>query len=151
LIMLATARSLKRVDRMRRCRSTARKAGPASTPEAAIQARHARTGQVAGCDPYGKPRISPSASWSVFDRRIVRTRPSALSWTSSTSRPTISLRRNAPAKPVNWPVWRHQPPTLRRADGSTQRGSTNFSGVGPVHAAGFCGRVTAMWLRIRRW
>jgi hypothetical protein len=31
------------------------------------------------------------------------------------------------------------------------RGSTNFSGVGPVHAADFCGRVTAMWLRIRRW
>jgi hypothetical protein len=30
-------------------------------------------------------------------------------------------------------------------------GSTNFSGVGPVHAADFCGRVTAMWLRIRRW
>jgi hypothetical protein len=30
-------------------------------------------------------------------------------------------------------------------------GSTNLSGVGPVHAADFCGRVTAMWLRIRRW
>jgi restriction system protein len=30
-------------------------------------------------------------------------------------------------------------------------GSTNLSGVGPVHAADLCGRVTAMWLRIRRW
>jgi hypothetical protein len=30
-------------------------------------------------------------------------------------------------------------------------GSTNLSGVGPVHAADFCGRVTAMGLRIRRW
>jgi uncharacterized protein len=32
-----------------------------------------------------------------------------------------------------------------------QSGSTNLSGVGPVHAADLCGRVTAMWLRIRRW
>jgi hypothetical protein len=30
-------------------------------------------------------------------------------------------------------------------------GSTNLSGVCPVHAAGSCGRVTAMWVRIRRW
>jgi hypothetical protein len=30
-------------------------------------------------------------------------------------------------------------------------GSPNLSGVGPVHAADLCGRVTAMWLRIRRW
>src|SRR5215207_4566556 len=30
-------------------------------------------------------------------------------------------------------------------------GSTTLSGVGPVHAADLCGRVTAMWLRIRRW
>ena len=37
------------------------------------------------------------------------------------------------------------------ADEVTQGGSTNLSGVGPVHAADFCGRVTAMWLRIRRW
>ena len=29
-------------------------------------------------------------------------------------------------------------------------GSTNLSGVCPVHAAGSCGRVTAMWVRIRR-
>src|SRR5688572_25246501 len=28
-------------------------------------------------------------------------------------------------------------------------GSTNLSGVGPVHAAELCGGVTAMWLRIR--
>jgi hypothetical protein len=34
---------------------------------------------------------------------------------------------------------------------SKETGSTNLSGVGPVHAADFCGRVTAMWLRIRRW
>jgi hypothetical protein len=26
-----------------------------------------------------------------------------------------------------------------------------FQRVGPVHAADLCGRVTAMWLRIRRW
>jgi len=26
-----------------------------------------------------------------------------------------------------------------------------FQRGGPVHAADFCGRVTAMWLRIRRW
>ena len=30
-------------------------------------------------------------------------------------------------------------------------GSTNLSGVGPVHAADLCGRVTTMWLRIGRW
>ncbi len=30
-------------------------------------------------------------------------------------------------------------------------GSTNLSGVWPVHAADLCGRVTAMWVRIRRW
>ena len=38
--------------------------------------------------------------------------------------------------------WRHR---------SRFTGSTNLSGVGPVHAADLCGRVTAMWLRIRRW
>ena len=35
--------------------------------------------------------------------------------------------------------------------GDAQTGSTNLSGVCPVHAADLCGRVTAMWLRIRRW
>jgi hypothetical protein len=29
--------------------------------------------------------------------------------------------------------------------------SSIFSGVFSVHAADVCGRVTAMWLRIRRW
>jgi hypothetical protein len=67
-------------------------------PELSIQVRHARTGQVDGCDPYGSPRISLSPSWSVFDRRIVTTSPSAFSATSSMSRATSSLRRSAPAK-----------------------------------------------------
>ena len=30
-------------------------------------------------------------------------------------------------------------------------GLYEFQRVGPVHAADFCGRVIAMWLRIRRW
>jgi hypothetical protein len=30
-------------------------------------------------------------------------------------------------------------------------GSTSLSGVLPVHAADHRGRVTAMWVRIRRW
>jgi hypothetical protein len=29
-------------------------------------------------------------------------------------------------------------------------GCTNFSRVGPVHAADFLGHVTAIWLKIRR-
>jgi hypothetical protein len=32
---------------------------------------------------------------------------------------------------------------------ASYNGPTNLSGVRPVHAAGLCGRLTAMWVRIR--
>ena len=35
--------------------------------------------------------------------------------------------------------------------GGPRNGLYEFQRVGPVHAADFCGRVIAMWLRIRRW
>jgi hypothetical protein len=44
--------------------------------------------------------------------------------------------------------WRRR--TAERV-GAGQPGSSILSGVGPVHAADLCGRVSTMWLRIRRW
>ena len=97
--MSATARSLSRFAPSRPCRLTERNAGPVSMPDVASQRRHARTGQVAGWLPYGRPRIAPSASWSVLDLRKISRKPASSSLTSSTSRATSSLRRSAPAKP----------------------------------------------------
>jgi hypothetical protein len=37
------------------------------------------------------------------------------------------------------------------AGAGAELGLYEFQRVGPVHAADFCGRVIAMWLRIRRW
>src|ERR1019366_6762479 len=53
-----------------------RNTGPSVMPLFSSHSWNERTGHVAGFDPYGTPIFRPSASWSVFERRIVTTRPS---------------------------------------------------------------------------
>src|SRR4051794_7499067 len=89
--MSARARSLRCLVPRWPWRLTERNAAPVVMPETASQRRHARTGQVAGWLPYGRPRMAPSASWSVLDLRKTSRRPVSSSLTSSTSRATSQL------------------------------------------------------------
>src|ERR1035437_8101230 len=60
-----------------------RNTGPSVMPLVSNHDWNERTGHVAGFDPYGTPIFRPSASWSVFERRIVTTRPSLVMSTAS--------------------------------------------------------------------
>ena len=62
----------------------ARKAGPLLMPDAVSHARQARTGQVAGCEPYGSPMVVDTPSWSVLELWISSRSPSSSSVMSST-------------------------------------------------------------------
>ena len=81
------------------CRLMERNTGPAVMAACSIHACIVRTGHVWGFDPYGIPILRPTPSWSTFDRRNVTVRPSLPKTQSSTSSPTSSDRRNAPANP----------------------------------------------------
>ncbi len=86
----ATPRSVIRASPMFPCRSTGRNTAPSCSPAASIHAPYARTGHVAGLDPYGTPTRRPAASWSIFERRKVTTNPSRVCSMSSTFRSASS-------------------------------------------------------------
>ena len=62
-------------------RSMERKIGPRKMPPISSHSRRARSGQVSGLEPNGKPTLRPTPSWSVLERRSWMTRPSAVNLT----------------------------------------------------------------------
>jgi hypothetical protein len=97
-------------------------------PDSSSQARQARTGHVAGFDPYGMPTLRPAPSWSVFERRRRRVSPSVPSLTSTVSRPTSSLRRSAPAKPRRRSARSRHPPGSVPSPSTIVRSSGTVTG-----------------------
>ena len=109
-------------------RVTVRNTAPPCT--CASHACSARTGQVVGQEPYGRPIVAPSPSWSVFERRILTSTPSVPKVRSCTSSATSSLRRNAPANPVRSRARSRSPIGVRGSESHTRRRSSTISGFG---------------------
>jgi len=77
------------------------------------QALRLRTGQVDSSAPNWIPTWRPFASWSVFDRRKLITKPSGVNLRSVNSKAASSDRRHAPAKPTRSSARSRAPPSPR--------------------------------------
>jgi hypothetical protein len=112
----------------RPCRSTGRKTGPASIPQTLSQCSRARTGQWR-VRPNGMPTLRPAPSWSTFERLSVTMAPCRTRSTSSQFKPTISDRRNPPAKPIRSSARSRASFTLSPMKSRTRNRSSRSSGL----------------------
>lgn len=86
----------------RRSRITAGRPPPSKAAATCSHCKYAHGGHERGESVYGRARVVPTPSWSVFDFRSRTCRPSCRCRVMSPiASPASSERRNAPANPIN--------------------------------------------------